>query len=62
MVGVETKQAVIDTNQSIGKLIGIDPAFIRVICKTPEEVYDQDRRGPPSITGNAIERNHPKAL
>ena len=61
-VGVETKQAVIDTNQSIGKLIGIDPAFIRVICKTPEEIYAQDRRGSPSTTGNVIEKNHPKAL
>jgi hypothetical protein len=61
-VGVETKQAVIDTNQSIGKLIGINPDFIRGIYKTPEEIYTQDRRGPPTIKGNAIEPNTPKAL
>jgi hypothetical protein len=61
-VGVETKQAVIDTNQSIGKVIGIKPDFIRGIYRTPEEVYAQDRRGSPSITGNVIEKNHPKAL
>jgi hypothetical protein len=59
---IETKKSEIDTNKSIGKVIGIDPAYIRGIYKTPEEVYAQDRRGLPRITGNVIERNFPKAL
>jgi len=61
-IGVETKKSVINTNESIGKLIGINPAYIRAIYNTPEEVYFQDERGPPSITGNVIQRNSPKTL
>ena len=60
--GIETKQAVINTNESIGKVIGINMDYIRKIYTTPEEVYSYDIRGPPSITDNVIEPNHPKAL
>ena len=56
-IGVETKQAVINTSQSIGKLVGINPAFIRMIFDKPEEVYDYDLRGKPVITGNVIAKN-----
>jgi hypothetical protein len=56
-MGVETKQAVIDTSKSIGKLIGIDPDFVRVIYDTPEEVYKQDIRKNPPVIENAIEKN-----
>ncbi len=60
--GVDTKTSVIDTNESIGKVIGIIPDYIHKIYATPEEVYSYDLRGPPSITGNVIEPNIPKAL
>lgn len=60
--GIETKQAVINTNESIGKVIGIIPDYIRKIYTTPEEVYSYDIRGAPSVTGNVIEPNLPKAL
>lgn len=56
-MGVETKQAVINTSESIGKIIGINPAYIRKIYDTPEEIYKQDIRKNPVITGNAIEKN-----
>ena len=55
--GVETKTSVIDTSKSIGAVIGIDPAYIRGVYATPEEVYAYDVRGPPSITGDVIEPN-----
>jgi hypothetical protein len=59
---IETKQAVINTNKSIGRIIGINPAYIRGIYRTPEEVCAQDRRRSPGIIGNVIEPNLPKAL
>lgn len=56
-MGVETKRAVIDTSNSIGKLIGIDPDFIRAIYDTPDEVYKHDIRKNPLFIENAIEKN-----
>jgi hypothetical protein len=54
-IGIETKQAVINTSRSIGKVISIPE--LREICSTPEEVYRKDRRGYPIITWNVIEKN-----
>jgi hypothetical protein len=54
---IETKQAVINTNESIGKIIGIDPAFIRAIYRSPEDVYAVDARGPPTDRDNVIVTN-----
>jgi hypothetical protein len=59
---IETKQDVIDTNKSIGRIIGLNPAYIRGIYRTPEEVYAQDWRGSPVIIGDVIEPNSPKTL
>jgi hypothetical protein len=55
-VGVETKQAVTNTTRSIGTVIEIP--VLREICKTPEEVYQKDRRGSPVITGEVITKNN----
>lgn len=54
-VGIETKQAVINTSSCIGKVISI--ANIREICSTPEEIYQKDRRKNVVITGESIEKN-----
>lgn len=59
---VETKQAVIDTKKSIGKIVGLNPDSIRGIYRTPEEIYSQDRRGQPVISGDVIAPNAPKSL
>jgi len=53
-VGIETKQAVINTSASIGKVISIPE--LREICKTPEEVYKKDKRKY-HVTCNVIEKN-----
>ncbi len=59
---IETKQAAIDTKASIGKIVGLDPAYIRGIYSTPEEIYAQDRRGQPVVSGDVIAPNAPKSL
>ena len=53
-VGIETKQSVINTSKSIGKVIGI--TSIREICDNPDDVYSRDIRKKHMI-GNFIEKN-----
>jgi hypothetical protein len=43
-MGIETKQAAIDTTKSIGKIIGVNPGYIRGIYETPEDIYKKDIR------------------
>jgi hypothetical protein len=54
---VETKQAVIDPKKSIGKIVGLNPACIRGIYRTPEDIYALDRRKHPVVSGKVIAPN-----
>jgi hypothetical protein len=55
--GIETKKSEINPQESIGKVIGIDPNYILKVYSTPEEVYAYDVRGPPVVAGDVIEPN-----
>jgi hypothetical protein len=54
-VGIETKQAVVNTSISIGKIISIPE--LREICNSPEEIYARDRRKNIIVDDIAIEKN-----